>query len=147
MRRTWRDVVLALLAIQFCVIGVWAVAAPRSFYDSFPGGGRVWVAVDGPFNEHLVRDVGALFLVIAVVCGYAFVSRSCAAVRSAGLAVVVFSLPHTIYHVAHVDLLPAVDGILNVVSLLVGLALGMALVVSPSGSTDEQVDGAAAPGG
>ena len=38
-------------------------AAP--FYDDFPGLGRSWVAADGPYNEHLVRDVGALNLALA----------------------------------------------------------------------------------
>ena len=38
--------------------GLWATLSPRSFYDEFPGGGRAWVAADGPYNEHLVRDFG-----------------------------------------------------------------------------------------
>jgi hypothetical protein len=33
----------------------------------FPGAGRSWVAPDGPFNEHLARDVGVLNLALAVV--------------------------------------------------------------------------------
>ena len=41
--------------------------APKSFYEDFPGAGRVWVAVDGPYNEHLVRDVGSLNLALAFV--------------------------------------------------------------------------------
>lgn len=132
MTRTWRDVVLAVLTVQFGFVGLWAVTAPRSFYDSFPGAGRTWVSVDGSFNEHLVRDVGGLFAAIAAVCAYALVTRSPWAVRSAGVAVAVFSLPHTIYHVATVDLLPVGDGIANVVTLSLGLALGVALIVSPA---------------
>jgi hypothetical protein len=129
--RTWRDAVAAVLAVQFGLIGLWAVGAPRSFYDSFPGGNRVWIAVDGPFNEHLVRDVGALLTALAVLNGYALVNRSAPAFRAAGLGLVVFSTPHVIYHMATADLLPVGDAIANVVSLTLGLALGLALVISP----------------
>ena len=66
-RELWIRAVFAYLALQSALIGVWALMAPRSFYDDFPGAGRAWVAVDGPYNEHLVRDVGALNLAILVV--------------------------------------------------------------------------------
>lgn len=49
--------VFAYLALQSVVVGAWALLAPRSFYD-FPDAGRSWVSVDGPHNEHLLRDVG-----------------------------------------------------------------------------------------
>src|SRR5256885_3835110 len=62
-----RRVFLAVLAFVAVEIGLWATFAPRSWYDHFPGGGRHWVAVDGPYNEHLTRDVGALYLALAVV--------------------------------------------------------------------------------
>lgn len=131
MRRTWCDAVLVLFAVQYAIIGGWAVAAPRSFYDEFPGGGWAWVAVDGPYNEHLVRDVGALLVATCVVSIYALVERSRAAARAAGLLVAVFSLPHTIYHAATAGLLPADEGLVNVVTLTAVLAFAVALVVSP----------------
>lgn len=132
--RGWRDAVLAVLTLQFGAIGLWAVAAPRSFYDSFPGAGRAWVAVDGPYNEHLVRDVGAFFAALAVATGFALVTRSATAIRVAGLAVAVFSFPHAIYHAATADLLPAVDATVSVTSLFLGAVLGVALAVSPTPS-------------
>ena len=57
-----RQVALVVIAGGTGVVGLWATASPESFYDDFPGMGRVWVAVDGPYNEHLVRDVGGLNL-------------------------------------------------------------------------------------
>ena len=51
---------LAALAVVGLSSGLWAEFSPRSFYDEFPGGGRAWVAANGPYNEHLVRDFGAL---------------------------------------------------------------------------------------
>jgi hypothetical protein len=56
-----------VLGIGNIPVGVWATFVPRSFYDDFPGFGRHWVQVDGPYNEHLVRDFGAVNLALAVV--------------------------------------------------------------------------------
>jgi hypothetical protein len=51
---------LAVLCVSQAWLAVWALLAPRSFYDDFAGGGRAWVSLLGPYDEHLVRDVGAL---------------------------------------------------------------------------------------
>src|SRR5215203_6156810 len=85
---------LIVLAVAFGTVGLWAQFAPRSFYDDFPGLGRHWISGDGPFNEHLVRDVGGLNLALAVIAVIALV---------AGIAALVYSLPHAIYHSAHLD--------------------------------------------
>lgn len=129
--RGWRDVVLAAFVVQWGSIGVWAVVWPRAFYDSFPGAGRQWIAVDGPFNEHLVRDVGGLFCALAVLAATALVVRGPGVVRAAGLAVATFSLPHVLYHLATVDLLDGVDAVANVGGLFLGLVVAVALAVSP----------------
>lgn len=63
-----RRAALWLLTSTTLVVGAWALLAPASFYRAFPLG-RAWVAVDGPFNEHLLRDVGGLFLALTVVTG------------------------------------------------------------------------------
>ena len=98
--------ILALIGIQ---VGVWAAFAPRSFYDDFPGSGRVWVAVDGPYHEHLVRDVGALNLALAVVAIVALVTLSRAAVLAAGGAWLAYGVPHLVYHLRHTDTLDGSD--------------------------------------
>ena len=61
-----RRLALGILAAAALVVGAWAQFAPASFYTSFPGG-RGWVAVDGPYNEHLIRDIGGLNLALAVM--------------------------------------------------------------------------------
>jgi hypothetical protein len=45
---------LVLLALTEAVTGAWQYFRPRSFYR-FPA-----VAAGGPFNEHLMSDVGGL---------------------------------------------------------------------------------------
>jgi hypothetical protein len=115
---------LALLGLIGLQIGVWASLAPRSFYDDFPGGGRTWVSADGPYNEHLVRDFGALNLALTAVVVVALVTGSFVAVQCAALAWLVYSVPHFVYHVRHLHVYDTSDKILNLV------ALGGAVVVS-----------------
>jgi hypothetical protein len=129
--RTVTRIVLALLAFSSAGVGLWATFAPRSFYDDFPGGGRSWVAPDGPFNEHLVRDVGELNLALTIVTIFALVVLSRALVLATATAWLVYSVPHLVYHLRHLD--PFSDG--DAVSIPVSLALavvGAALLLLPA---------------
>jgi hypothetical protein len=121
-----RRLALAVVAAGSVVVGAWALAAPRSFYDDFPGAGRVWVAVDGPFNEHLVRDVGALNLALAFVAATALVTGSIAVARAAGGAALVYGVPHLAYHAAHLDGFDGTDQVAMLVSLTIAAAAGLA---------------------
>jgi hypothetical protein len=58
---------LGILAVLQVIIGVWALFAPTGFYGSFPLPGHSWISLLPPYNEHLVRDVGELSLVLTVV--------------------------------------------------------------------------------
>ena len=62
-----QQALLVILALSAALVGGWATADPHSFYASFPGAGHHWVAMDGPYNEHLVRDVGSLNLSLVVL--------------------------------------------------------------------------------
>lgn len=137
-------------------VGTWAAFAPRGFYDSFPGLGLIWISIDGPYNEHLVRDTGTLYLGLAAATLYAAAlhrpagtgAREAAAdaVSSAlGLAWVVFSLPHLGYHLLHLDGLGPVDVVLQVISLSSTAVLG-ALLMMPLTSTAATSRSALLPG-
>ena len=80
---------------------MWAVVAPRSFFTAFPGGGHRWVVLDGPYNEHLLRDVGALYLARLVLTLAAARRPAPDLVRLTGEVWLVFSVPHLAYHSAH----------------------------------------------
>ncbi len=112
---------LAYLAVNALLLGMWAVIAPRSFYDDFPGLGRAWISVDGPFNEHLVRDVGALNLALAVLLITAFVRLSKELVTIAAVSALAWGIPHFVYHAFNTDPLSTGDNILS----LGGLALAV----------------------
>jgi hypothetical protein len=121
--------ILVVLAISALQLGVWATLFPRSFFDDFPGGGRTWVAVDGPYNEHLVRDFGGLNLALFVVLAVAVVVMTPLIVRTAAVAYFLFALPHLVYHARHLDVYSTGDKFANAVLLSVGVLLPVAILV------------------
>ena len=135
-RATWVRVGLAVLAVQGAVLGMWAGFAPRSFYDDFPGLGRHWVVVDGPYNEHLVRDVGWLNLALTVVTVWAAVTLARSLVLAVLVGWLVADLPHLVYHAANLDGLSTGDGTAEIVSLALGPAIAAALLVLVARSDD-----------
>ena len=116
-------IALALLAFIGLQVGLWAAFAPQSFYDDFPGAGRIWVSVDGPYNQHLVRDVGALNLALAVVAIVALVTLNRAVVLAAGGAWLAYGLPHLTYHLRHLDPLDSADQVAVPLSLLLSVVV------------------------
>jgi hypothetical protein len=146
VRETVIRVCLGLLGLVGLEVGLWASLWPRGFYDRFPGGGRVWVAADGPYNEHLVRDFGALNLALTAVVAVALVTRAPAAVRAAGLAWLVYSVPHLVYHLRHLDLYESTDKVLNLVGLG-GAVVASAVVVGLSFRPTPPGPTASPPGG
>lgn len=124
----WVRIALGYQIVVAGQIGLWALFAPRSFYDSFPGLGRAWVAVDGPFNEHLVRDVGALNLALTVLYCAAWVELSRSLVRVAGAAALVWGVPHALYHLFNTDGLDAVDLAISLSGLILLAVVGGGLL-------------------
>ena len=122
---------LVYLAVTGALVGVWAGFAPRAFYDDFPGLGRMWVAVDGPYNEHLVRDVGWLNLALTVATVWAAVTLTRTLVIAVLMAWLVTSVPHLAYHVANLDGLATADRVGELASLaLVPLVAAVLLLVA-----------------
>ena len=116
--RTTVNVLLGWLAFYHLTAGAWQALAPRSFYDDFPGLGRHWVSIDGPFSEHLIRDYGQGNLAVGVVALVALLTGGVWLARATGLAAVVAHLPHQAYHQTHLDLLPtAGDAVLQTLTL------------------------------
>ncbi|CAN5701440.1 hypothetical protein BH18ACT3_BH18ACT3_01260 [soil metagenome] len=121
-----------MIAFGSLVVGAWAQVFPRSFYDDFPGLGRVWIAVDGPYNEHLVRDVGGLNLGLALVAVVALITANLLLARVAGAAALLYGLPHLVYHAAHADLFDATDAVANLVGLAVAALAALLALTAPA---------------
>jgi hypothetical protein len=129
---TFRRVILWILNALGAFVGAWALLAPQAFYDVFPGiGFGAWVGADGPFNEHLIRDVGALYLALVAAGVVAALMRRADASIAVGVAWLVFSVPHFGYHLLHLGDLPPLDAIAEPVSLAIPLALSIPLVIPP----------------
>lgn len=131
---TWVRIGLAYLAVSFALVGFWAAFAPRSFYTDFPGGGRHWVSADGPYNQHLVRDVGELNLALFVVLLVAAITLSLPLVRAALAATLVNGGLHLVYHARHVDMFGTGDQVAVLASLVLApLVAAVLLLVVRSG--------------
>jgi hypothetical protein len=129
----WPRAGLLFLLLASLSVGPWAQLAPGSFWEGFPGFGRSWVSTDGPYNEHLVRDVGGLQLGMAVVLFAALLRPTGHLLRVAAFASVVWQAPHAVYHLVHAGDLPAfADRVAQSVLLILALAVAVALLVASS---------------
>ena len=127
-------------------LGLWAMAlfsllagiqqqfAPRSFYDNFPGFRMRWVAVDGPYNEHLLRDLGGANLALAAVILFAIAQPTVGLVRVVAAAMLVAQVPHFIYHAAHLDVLPtSLERVMQTALLALILAIPLLVLLRAGG--------------
>jgi hypothetical protein len=125
-----KQALAAVLALSAAYVGVWAAAFPLSFYQSFPLPGRGWVSMLGPYNEHLTRDVGGLYLALFVMSVWSVLRPSEQIFRIAGWSWLVFNLEHLAFHLSHLGMFGTADKIGNVVALG-GSAVLSALLVFP----------------
>lgn len=118
---------LVLLGISNLVVGSWAMFAPASWYDDFPGRELHWVAAFGPYNAHLIQDVGGAYLAFAALFFWAaYVSRR-TAIFAALVGYLVFQLPHLLIHIFVRAQLSTTGYIGTVTSLVFGV--GLAVIV------------------
>ena len=119
---------LVLLGVGAVVPGLWALFAPESFYKDFPGAGFAWVELLPPYNEHLVRDVGAFYLGYAVLLFTAAVMMDARVTRVALVAWLVAAIPHFIFHLTHLDGYETNDAIVQSIALGLGVAVPLFLL-------------------
>jgi hypothetical protein len=116
--------IIVTLAIPQLVVGTWALLAPESWYESFPGFDPRLVAAEPPYNQHLVSDVGAGFFATGLGLLLAAVLANRVAVLVALATYAAFTLPHVIYHASHpADALSGAEDAANVLVLGSGLVL------------------------
>lgn len=124
-----KRVLLAILVISAAPLGLWATLAPRSFYDNFPGMGRHWVAIDGPYNHHLVSDFGALNLALCAVTIVALVTLQRTIVRTTAVAWLLYAIPHELYHATHIPDFGMGDKIAQLSGLAIDIVVAIALLI------------------
>jgi hypothetical protein len=134
MKPSWLRASLLLLASASLVVGVWALLGPRSFYDDFPLPGRDWVSTLGPYNEHLVRDVGALNLALGVLLATAAILLERRLVQVSLVAYLVYAVPHFVFHLVKGHAFSLGDNLANMSTLGIAVLLPLVLLIGMRGS-------------
>jgi hypothetical protein len=107
---------LVLLVVPAATIGLLATFAPHTFYDDFPFLTH-WVDLLPPYNQHLVTDVGGLYLGFAVVLAWAAWTLERTLVRAVCVGWLLTALLHLIFHITHLDHFGTGDAIAEVALL------------------------------
>jgi hypothetical protein len=131
MQRTLTRVLLLLLGVVEGASGLWPLITPIGFYQDFPGFRAGWVSMDGPFNEHLIRDFGGLNLALAATLIGAAVIGTTAVARLASVAILLFAVPHLSYHLGHVSHFERLDQVLIIGTLAASLVLPLVTLLLP----------------
>ena len=133
-------VALALVAAAQAEIGVWGIAAPHSFFTTFPGLGHHWVSPLGPYNEHLLRDYAAAELGFAVLLACAAIWFERRLVLVAGAAFLAATLPHVAYHLTTTDHLSATDNTASLGSFLLELIVVVGAMIAVTRQPEGRLD-------
>ena len=120
---------LAGMAVVHLWWGLWAYAAPRHFFTSFPGLGHRWTAAYPPYNEHLTTDLGATFLTVAVLLAVPAVRYRRGLARLALTGTATFNALHLAFHVIHHGTLGGADLAASLFTLVAGVAAPTALLL------------------
>jgi hypothetical protein len=122
---------LVLVGAAQAELAIWGLVAPHSLYNSYPGAGRHWISALGPYNEHLIRDFAAAELGFAVLLLAAAVWFTRTLVLAAGIAFLVATIPHFIYHLTTTGSFSTGDNIASLGGFVLELALiGIAMAVA-----------------
>jgi len=132
MQRTITRVLLVVFGLVEAVVGIWPLVSPTGFYQDFPGFRTGWVSMDGPFNEHLLRDFGGLNLGLAALLIGAAVIGTTAVARLAAVSALLFGVPHFLYHLGHVEHFERIDQVLIVTTTGLGVLLPLAILLLPA---------------
>lgn len=122
---------LWLMGLFGLYAGIQQQFLPQVFYDQFPGFGMTWVALDGPFNEHLMRDLGGANLALTFLIFLAIARPTAYLVRGVSIAVLIAQVPHFVYHARHLEFLPnTLERALQTASLGLVLVLPVLVLVA-----------------
>jgi hypothetical protein len=112
---------LIFLLVAALAIGLTAAILPRTFYDDFPFVAS-WVELLPPYNEHLVTDVGGLYLGFAVLLAWAAWTLERTLIQAVSVAWLLSAGIHLLFHAGHLENFSTGDAIAEIVSLALLLA-------------------------
>ncbi len=126
MHSWFARLIVGYFAVMGLMFGLWAAFAPKHYFDNFPGGSFRWVSLDGPYNEHLMRDYGALNLALGALAVCALIWWTKPLILAVAIAEIVYALPHVIYHASHPS---RIGDTTDQFGAIGGLAFGIVLAV------------------
>jgi AhpD family alkylhydroperoxidase len=126
-----RSALLLSLAVPTAAVGAWALIAPSAWHEDFPGFGRDWLPVFGPYNEHLARDFGGALLALGALLAWPALAPRTPLRRAVPAAFLLFAAPHLVFHLAHAGELPTGDDVVNLATLTLSVAVPVALLLLP----------------
>lgn len=137
-RTRWIQVLLGINLVSLLPLAIWPLVSPQNFYDKFPGGSYHWIDINGPYNEHFLRDFGALNAALVVVIVFALWKPTVSLLQATGLAIAVYALPHAIYHLSHLDVYKSSEKFVATAPLVLQIFMGLAIFwLGSTRSTDQ----------
>jgi hypothetical protein len=107
---------LGYLFLVAVTIGLTAAVVPHTFYDEFPFVTH-WVELLPPYNEHLVTDVGGLYLGFAILFAWAAWTLDRTLVRAVSVAWLLSATIHLVFHAGHLAGFSTADAIAELATL------------------------------
>lgn len=127
----WVRVIAAVTAVIYLVTGIWAVVAPRNWFETFPGFGEPLVAAEPPFNAHLATDAGAGFLAVAVTLLVAVALGDRLVMLVAAAALFAHAAPHFAFHIMNpADYVEASTNVTSLTGLVVAAIIPVVLLIT-----------------
>jgi hypothetical protein len=145
--RGWIRAGLIFLAVTIGWLAVWILAAPKGFYDTFPGGGTHWVSALPPYNEHLERDFGGAALGLTLLAALSALWMERRLVQAAAISLLAAGLPHLIYHLTTTSHYSTADNAASLLGLALDVLLPLAILYLVSDHAQRPVMGPASPQG
>jgi hypothetical protein len=116
------------LAVPVVLVGGWALVAPHSWYADFPLASAHWISALGPYQEHLVRDFGSLYVALGLLLLFAAVALDRLLVTAVLGASLVFQVPHFIFHVSNTEPFSTGNNAVNLALLAAGIVATVLLL-------------------
>jgi hypothetical protein len=123
---------LIVLAFASLSVGVPAILVPEAFFDDYPFF-TAWVGLLPPYNEHLVTDVGGLYLGFGIMFLWALRKPSRQLILPLCSAWLVVQAIHFFFHVGHLGDYSTFEAVSQTVGLTVILLASLfpVLILGP----------------
>ena len=122
--RSWVRAGLIFFGAGDVLIGAFGYLFPHHFYNDIPT-----VAMDPPFSQHFVSDVGAFYISQGVVLVLAAIVVELWLVRAALAGYATFAILHLVFHASHLAGMPPHDAIVLVIALVLDVVIPLALLI------------------